>query len=299
LKALPFSAREECAGKTFMRKFTTPIAILLLVTAALACSMLRPKRTLDWLLTLEIDASPSDREAAMNQTIAVLESRLNALGVSSFEVKPQGDPASGRILVSLPGGVDRERLKSVITARGKLELTHVISPPSPAPCQTYATKEEAIASLNSSGNIPANRRVLPYVERTELVTEHEYGNNLKPTKWVVMESPPIFDGSEIRTASSVPIRGTEFDEHEIVFSLKKTGADKFGAWTGANIIEYISVLLNDEVKSIAYIKSQIVDQGVITGHFTKQSAEDLALVLRSGSLPFPVKIVNESIIQWK
>jgi preprotein translocase subunit SecD len=55
-------------------------------------------------------------------------------------------------------------------------------------------------------------------------------------------------------------------------------------------------VLNGEVKTIAYIRTQILDQGEITGRFTKQSAEDLALVLRSGALPAPVKIVEETAI---
>jgi preprotein translocase subunit SecD len=76
--------------------------------------------------------------------------------------------------------------------------------------------------------------------------------------------------------------------------LNKSGADKFGAWTAANINEYIAVVLNDEVKSIAYIKSQITDQGEISGRFTKQSAEDLALVLRTGALPAEVKLTSET-----
>ncbi len=57
----------------------------------------------------------------------------------------------------------------------------------------------------------------------------------------------------------------------------------------------VAVVLNDEVRSIAYIRSQISDQGVINGRFTKQSAEDLALVLKSGGLPTPVKIVDERV----
>jgi preprotein translocase subunit SecD len=49
------------------------------------------------------------------------------------------------------------------------------------------------------------------------------------------------------------------------------------------------------VKSIAYIKSQITDQGEISGRFTKQAAEDLALVLRTGALPAPLRFVSETI----
>jgi len=78
----------------------------------------------------------------------------------------------------------------------------------------------------------------------------------------------------------------------ISFSLAPEGAQKFGAWTGAHIKDYLGVVLNGEVKSIVYIKSQISDQGEISGRFTKESAEDLALILRSGALPAPVKIVE-------
>jgi preprotein translocase subunit SecD len=47
------------------------------------------------------------------------------------------------------------------------------------------------------------------------------------------------------------------------------------------------------VKSIAFIKGQIFDTGMISGHFTKQAAEDLAQILMSGPLPAAVKIVEE------
>src|SRR6185503_4597427 len=56
------------------------------------------------------------------------------------------------------------------------------------------------------------------------------------------------------------------------------------------------VVLNGEVKSIAFIKSQIYDQGQITGRFTKTSAEDLALTLRSGALPAPIEYLEERTV---
>jgi preprotein translocase subunit SecD len=78
--------------------------------------------------------------------------------------------------------------------------------------------------------------------------------------------------------------------------LKPTGAEKFGKWTGANINEYMGVVLNGEVKSAPYIKSQIFDQGEITGKFTQQSAEDLALTLRSGALPADIEYQEERTV---
>jgi preprotein translocase subunit SecD len=185
-------------------------------------------------------------------------------------------------------------LKRVITAGGKLELTHVIGPPNPTPVQTYLTKEEAVASLKSGGAVPTNRRVLAYSDRSEPGSETQ-----KPAKWVVVESPAIVVGKDLRTATAVRGRDGTGDDYEIAFTLKAGGAEKFGAWTGANTNEYLGVVLNDEVKSIAFIRGQIFDQGEITGRFTKQSAEDLALVLKSGSLPYPVRVVSESFIEIK
>jgi preprotein translocase subunit SecD len=274
------------------QRFTPAIAILLLISVGLACSLLRGKRPLTWHIILEIDSAVPDRESTVKQTAAVIERRLDSAGVYNFEVLAQGTPPNGRILVNLPEVSDRERLKKLITAGGRLELTAVISPPSPSPVQTYNTKEEAAASLG--GTVPANRRVLPYSERSEPTRASETSSEAgrQPTKWVVVASPAIVDGSDLRNASAVQSRAGS-EDYQIAFSLKAEGADKFGAWTGAHINDYIGVVLNGEIKSIAYIKSQITDQGEIMGRFTKPSAEDLAWTLRSGALPAPVKIVEE------
>jgi protein-export membrane protein SecD len=238
---------------------------------------------LTWHLVLAVDPSTPDLAAATKQAADVIERRLDAFGVAKLQITPQ---SNGQILLDLPKVEDPERLKALISTGGKLELTHVISPGSPSPVQTYATNDEAVASLNSNGTIPSNRRVLPYTDR-------EAGPGAA-NKWVVVELPAIVNGNELRDARSVP-RQANGSDYQIAFSLNKTGAEKFGAWTGANINEYMGVVLNDEVKSVAYIKSQIYDQGVIDGRFTKQSAEDLALVLRAGALPAKILFQEERI----
>jgi protein-export membrane protein SecD len=245
------------------------------------------RKPLVWHLVLQVNSNAADRAAVVQQTVTVIEGRLDAAGVRNYEVKPQDVGSSDRILINLPALDDPERLKQLITAPGKLELVHVVSPPSPSPVQTYATKAEATASLNSTGSIPGNRRVLPFSERGQYS-----GNNESVPKWVVVESPAIIVGGDLRTADAVRSEG---DNYQISFSLKPDGANKFGTWTATNINEYLGVVLNDEVKSIAYIKSQIHDQGEITGNFTKQAAEDLALVLKAGALPAAVTLVEEKV----
>ncbi|MDX6611104.1 MAG: preprotein translocase subunit SecD [Blastocatellia bacterium] len=268
------------------QRFTTAIVIVLFVSVGLACSMLRPKRALTWHVVLQVEAAGPDRDAVVKQTMAIIETRLDAFGLSSVEVKPQGD----RILINLPDVADRERLKKLITAAGRLQLVAVTSPPSPAPVQTYTTKEEAVVSLG--GTVPGNRRVLPFVEHDVAVAGKNGDAHPALNRWVVVESPPVVDGSDLRKASAIEGR-IRSQDYIIQFTLKPAGAEKFGTWTAANINRYIGVAVNDEVKSIAYIKSQITDQGEISGRFTKQSAEDIAQGLNSGALPAPVRIVEE------
>src|SRR5256885_826909 len=234
-------------------------------------------------------------EQATEQAQRIIESRLDAVGVAEPLVQRHGSHSSHQILVQMPGIQDPERVKQLLKAESKLELVHVVSPPSPSSAQTYNTEEEAKASLG--GTVPTNRRVLPYAERNEPTAGGQASDaqNQPPKKWVVVESPAIINGSELRSAAATQAQGGG-DSYQISFALKPSGADKFGAWTGANINEYMGVVLNDEVKSIAYIKGQIHDQGEISGRFTKQSADDLALTLRSGALPAPIEYLEERTV---
>jgi preprotein translocase subunit SecD len=235
-------------------------------------------------------------DSATDQAYKIIDSRINAIGVAEPTLQRRGGQNSHEILLQMPGISDPEHVKQLLAGQSHLELVHIIGPPSPAPHQTYMSREEALASLNSGGNVPANRRVLPYTEReVSTTTPEESANTPKPQKWVVVESPAIIDGIDLRTAQAIPERAGG-DKYQITFSLKKAGADKFGAWTGANVNEYMGVVLNDQVKSIAYIKSQIFDQGEITGNFTKEQGEDLALTLRSGALPAPIEYSEERTV---
>ena len=248
--------------------------------------------TITW--TLSSTAQRTLAEQATDQAQRIIESRLNAVGVAEPLVQRHGGQSSHQILVQMPGIQDPERVKQLLSAESRLDLVHVVSPASPAPVQTYTTEAEAKASLGPAES--SNRKVLEYAERTEPATASQPTPATdKPKQWVVVEWPPVVDGSELRNASATQGRGGS-SEYQIAFSFKPSGAEKFGAWTGANINQYMGVVLNDEVKSIAFIKSQIFDQGEISGRFTKESAEDLALALRSGALPAPIEYLEERTV---
>ncbi|HLA94495.1 MAG TPA: protein translocase subunit SecD [Pyrinomonadaceae bacterium] len=231
------------------------------------------------------------KNQAVEQALKVIESRINAFGVKEPTLQRHGSESSGQILLQMPGVDDPERVKKLIGADAQLSLMKVVGPASPSPIQTFPTEDAAKQSLG--GAAPANRKILPYQERETLpssTTPQE-----RPKSFVVVEYPSIIDGNELRDASAVSRTGNQ-DDYQISFSLKPGGAAKFGDWTSKNINNYMAVVLTDEVKSIAFIKSRIDDQGEISGQFTKATADDLALTLRSGALPAKIEYLEERTV---
>lgn len=246
--------------------------------------------TITWTLPSNIQTVLKDQ--AVEQALKIIDSRINAFGVKEPTLQRHGAQSAGQILLQMPGVDDPERIKKLIGAESNLQLVKVVSPPNPSPVQTYPTREAAIQSLG--GTIPGNRQVWPYAERETTPSATPKDPNA-PKQWVVIEYPPVIEGSELRDASAVSRTGNDSD-YQISFSLKPAGAAKFGDWTGKNIGNYMGVFLNEEVKSIAYIKSQIFDQGEISGQFTKSTADDLALTLRSGALPAKIEYQEERTV---
>ena len=235
------------------------------------------------------------KNQAAEQAMKIIESRINAFGVKEPTLQRHGAESSGQILLQMPGVDDPERVKRLLNAGSNLKLMKVVSAPNPSPAQTYPTEQAALQSLG--GAVPSNRRILPYTERDDSSTPASQAE--RPKQFVIVEYPAVVDGSELRDASAVSRTGNEGD-YQIAFSLKPGGAAKFGDWTSKNINNYMAVVLGDElgdqVKSIAFIRSRIDDQGEISGTFTKATADDLALTLRSGALPAKIEYQEERTV---
>ena len=234
-------------------------------------------------------------DEATNQAMTIIDRRINALGVVEPTLQSHGAQSAHQILLQMPGVADPERVKEILKVQSRLELVHVIGPPSPAPPAKYPTREAAIESLG--GSIPANRKVLPYKEITEKSDDPNKDPNAQGvTQYVVVEAPGVITGDQLSRASASQAQGGGVKDWEINFTLKRAGAEKFGAWTTANVNNYMGVVLNDEVSSIAFIKGPIYESGQITGDFTQARAEDLALTLRSGALPAPIEYLEERTV---
>jgi preprotein translocase subunit SecD len=240
--------------------------------------------------TLPTQAQAVLKEQATEQAMKIIDSRINAFGVKEPTLQRQGRSDSGQILLQMPGVENPERVKKLVGETSRLSLMKIVSPPNPAPVQIYSSQQEAEAAVAGA----PNRKVYPYTDRDETTTNQQNPQE-KPKQFVVVETPAVVDGSELRDAAAVSRTGSNND-YQISFSFKPSGAQKFGEWTGKNIGNYMAVVLNDEVKSAAYIKSQIFDSGEISGRFTKTTADDLALTLKSGALPAEIEYQEERTV---
>jgi preprotein translocase subunit SecD len=239
--------------------------------------------TITW--SLPVQAQNKLKEQAVDQALKIIESRINAFGVKEPTLQRVGSSTSGQILLQMPGLEDPQRVKDLIKTESRLSLMKVAEGQ-----YSFNSKEEAVKSLG--GTIPANRRVYPLNEREDSATTQPNKAN-QQQKWMIVEYPPIIEGSELRGAEPYSRSGADYN---INFFLKPAGAQVFGDWTSKNIGKYLAIVLNDEVKSAPVIKGQISDTGTIEGKFTKQSSEDLALTLKSGSLPASIDYQEERTV---
>jgi preprotein translocase subunit SecD len=222
------------------------------------------------------------KNQATEQALNIIEQRLNGLGVAEPTIQRQGRDEDHQILVQMPGVDDPERVKRTLKVDSQLELKAVV-PGS----QFYPTKEAAEATIAGD----PNKQVLKVVEdRSSL------GGEPRPARegYQVVEKTPIVSGIDLRTASARP--GQQGAGYEIDFELKPDAAEKFEQWTTKNIGNQLAIVLDGQIKSAPNVNGAIRDRGQITGNFTKESAEDLALTLRSGALPATIKYLQESTV---
>ena len=208
-------------------------------------------------------------DKATNDAEKIVNTRINAFGVAEPQIQ-QGAQGSHQIILQLPGVDDPERVKKLLNTGSVLQLGLMVG-------NQFPTREAAEAARQGD----PNKQVFKYTEGGD--------------QWAVIEVPPVITGEDLRGADAVTSRaGT--DVYEIAFYLTAAGATKFEAFTRTHIQQRLAIVLNGEVKSAPTIQSTISDNGRITGSFSKESAEDLALTLRSGALPARIIYLEERTV---
>ncbi len=242
----------------------------------------------DYLVTFDLSRNPDGslvfkmKPAALsqlerdtvNQAVETIDNRINALGVTEPLIAPEGND---RIVIQLPGVDDPARVKDIIKTTAQLQFRMVVGNPAP----DAKTVETSLlpSQKNDVDILPGN-------------SEDQLGRVTGVQYYAVTKTVPV-SGRDLKTAR---VQKGRLGEPVIGFSLTPDGAPKFGALTGANVGKRLAIVLDNRVVSAPVINSQINDQGVIEGSFTTQQAADLALILRSGSLPASLTTLEERTV---
>jgi preprotein translocase subunit SecD len=230
----------------------------------------------NYTFTMKPNIAADNRESTVNQALQTIERRVNELGVAEPIVARHS--GADQILVQLPGVTDVNRAKEIIRSTALLELTMVEQGPFP---------DEAAARQAYGGNMPPDIRILP--GRSEAV---QPGQAATAVYYAVRRVPAV-TGRDLRGAQP---QIDEYSRPSVGFSFNNAGAQKFGAFTAANIGRQLAVVLDGRVQTAPTIQSRIDYEGQITGTFSSQEAADLALTLRSGALPASLSYLEERTV---
>jgi protein-export membrane protein SecD len=201
----------------------------------------------------------------VQQSIEIIRRRVDELGTTEPVIQRQGNT---RILVQVPGLNDPERLKALLGQTAKLNF-HLVD-----------QNQSAYEAVNS-GRVPAGS-MLVYTD-TDPATPYLIQRRVMVSGERLVDASMGFD----------PTTGSP----EVDFRFDAIGGKKFGEVTKTNIGRPFAIILDNKVISAPVIQSAILGgSGRITGGFSVQEANDLAILLRAGALPAPMSILEERTV---
>ena len=236
------------------------------------------------LLEADVPASQPVSAQDMQTARQIVENRVNGLGVSEAVVQQAGER---RIVVELPGETDPQKALDTIKQTGVLEFVAMDN--SPVPEGTVIKTD--FASSGEAQPTPGPTETQPTPSPTESGTTQPVSPTTSTQETVYHT---VMTGSDLKT---VQVTTTTTGQYEVSFTLTDQGSKIFGDYTSAHVGEFLGIVLDKQVISVPRINTAITQgSGVITGNFTLESANALAIQLRYGSLPIPLKVVESSTV---
>ena len=209
------------------------------------------------------------RRSAVEQSIEIVRRRIDPDGVLELTIQAQG---ADRILVQIPGEQDPERIKRLLGRTAKMNFRLV---------DENVTPDEA-----RSGRLPPSDELLPSDKEREATGQ--------PLMYVIQKRVMV-SGDTLTDARAT------LDQQSggpvVSFRFDSVGARKFGQATKENVGKRFAIVLDGKVISAPVIREPILGgSGIISGRFTTQEVNDLALLLRAGALPAPLKVIEERTV---
>ncbi|HVY51020.1 MAG TPA: protein translocase subunit SecD [Devosia sp.] len=221
--------------------------------------------TADGKLTIALsEAGLKDRMSSLiAQSMEVIRKRIDEVGTTEPIIQRQG---ADRVLVQVPGFNDSQHLKELISKTARLEF-HLVHP--------TMTADQARAQ-----GIPAGYEIVPSADGANGPAEELLNENVELGGEDLTNAQPGFDQQTGRSVVS--------------FSFNTHGAIVFGEITSKNVGKRFAIVLDNQVITAPTIQQPITGgSGQITGNFTPQSANDLAVLLRAGALPATLDVAEE------
>jgi preprotein translocase subunit SecD len=202
---------------------------------------------------------------AVDQSVEILGRRVNAMGLVEPSIQRQGND---RILVQVPGLGDPQQLLEILGKTAKLTFRLV---------DTSVPVEQAL-----QGRPPPESEIV-------------YGSEAERSQPYLLEKRVIVSGDELTDAQ--PGFDQRSNEPIVTFKFNTSGARKFAQVTQENVGRPFAIVLDDKVISAPVIREPILGgSGQISGNFTVESANNLAILLRAGALPAKLTVIEQRVV---
>ena len=215
-------------------------------------------------LALSDQAMQAEAAKAVTQSIEKIRRRVDELGTKEPSITSQG---IDRIVVEAPGESDPERLRAVIGKTAKL---------------TFQMVDDTVTNDDlAAGRIPPDDQVLPSDDKAQ--------------------APMVVKKRSVVTGEMLTDAGQAFDQQTggavVTFRFNGLGTQRFGQITAESVGKRFAIVLDGKILSAPVIQTPITGgSGQITGNFTAQSANDLAVLLRAGALPAPLTVIEQRTV---
>jgi preprotein translocase subunit SecD len=238
--------------------------------------------------------------SSMQSAKGIIESRVNGLGVSEAVVQLAGER---RILVEIPGIEDPQQAIDTIKGTALLEFADLGDTYLPA--GTVIKTDYAIGSGGGATPEATSSNTTPTTE-SSVATPEATSQSVTGTSGSVSATPEvpaelnkvwhtIMTGAELKNAQ---VTVDELGKYAIEIDFNDKGAKIFADYTSNNVGKYLAIVLDKVILSAPVIKSPITGgHGIISGgNFTSDSANNLAIQLRYGALPVPLRVIESRTI---
>jgi len=231
-------------------------------------------------MALNPQAASQLKSRAVEQAIETIRNRIDQLGVTEPTIQQHG-LGDYQILVQLPGVDDPARVKEIMQSTAMLDIRQALDNG-----RFYDSEQQVLQA--HGGVLPPDSEIVPGQSSGGSAS----GEGPRVGYYLLTRASAV-SGRDLRDAQP---GANENGQPAVKFNLTREGGNRFYNFTSAHVGDYLAVVLDGRVRSVASIREPIRDSGEISGSMDDQQTKDLAMVLRSGALPAGIKYLQDSTV---